>query len=347
MIRKTLFIIVCFCTIYGFAQDAQLSQFYEADLLLNPALTGSKYRNRFVFHDRIQWPGTDGVYLNSFLSFDKYFAKKKLGVGTYIEYDQQGRNILSMFRWQILASYEIDLSDKWAIKLGLDAGFYTKRLDDSGLIYPEQVSAEGISSNFDERIGEQSYSHPDIGTGFLLYNENFWFGSAFSHINSQSQNFLEGAGAFPFRYNLIMGYKINLYHTNPTLFTGHIKDFYLFPSIHYKMQGKSDQFEIGSHLINEQFKMGLYYRGIPFKKEEEHLHNNESLIVILGWKMRHWEFSYSYDIVFSELSPARTRGAHELLISFVFPLEPKHKIYKKRLPCPDFNKSTKRHAGHF
>lgn len=327
------------------AQDVQLSQFHIADLLSNPGLTGSQNRNRFMFHQRLQWPGLAGKYVTSFVSFDTYLHNYKSGIGTSLAVDEQGDGIYNTLQWNTYYSYELDINKEWAIRLGLQGGMYRKSLNDEGLIYSDQVTPDGIDhNNITERLGSIGFTQPDFGTGFVAYNERIWFGSSFYHINNPKQALLDGSEIFPKLFSLIAGYKIPLGSINPQSYTGFVKEFYLFPIIHYKMQGKSDQIEIGADLINHQLRLGVWYRGIPFKKYNPELHNNESVILLAGWKYNNLDFSYSYDIVFSKLQRAGTGGAHEIHLSYIFPRETKRKNYKK-LPCPNFQKSTSEAPG--
>ena len=141
----------------------------------------------------------------------------------------------------------------------------------------------------------------------------------------------------PVNHDIKVGYKFSLGKVNPQSYIGSVKEFFVFPIVHYKIQEENDQIELGANMIDDQLMVGLWYRGIPFKKYKSHLHNNEALILIAGWRLKQIEFSYSYDIVFSKLTPAKTGGAHEINISYVFPNHIKQKTYRS-LPCPDFQR---------
>ncbi len=73
-----------FCTLHSRAQDAHLSQYDEAYLYLNPALTGMFNGDyRAGGHYRSQWAAVaTKPFVTSMLSYD--MPKDRFGVGGYI-----------------------------------------------------------------------------------------------------------------------------------------------------------------------------------------------------------------------------------------------------------------------
>lgn len=338
--KHIFYLLLTFGASSVYSQDVQFSQFHIADLLANPGLTGSQNRNRFMLHQRLQWPGLAGKYTTSLFSFDTYLHKYKSGIGAYVAMDNQGSGVYKTVICNFLYSYELDINKEWAVRMGLQGGFYNKSLNDENLVYSDQVTSEGIDYSYvNERLGSINFTQPDFGAGFVAYDDRFWIGASFYHINKPQQPLISGSETYPQLFSFITGYKIPIGSINPHSYTGYIKDFYLFPLVHYKMQGSSDQIELGADLINDQLRLGMYYRGIPFKRYNSKLHNNESIILLAGWKYANLDVSYSYDIVFSRLSRANTAGAHEIHLSYIFPRETKKNNFKK-LPCPNFQKST-------
>ena len=137
-----------------------------------------------------------------------------------------------------------------------------------------------------------------------------------------------------------MGMKIDLSETKYNRLYHQKTRRMLFPVLNYKSQKKHDQYEVGLYAIYDVLMAGLYYRGIPFKKYEPNLQNNEAVIILVGYNYHnHLHISYSYDLVVSKLA-GNTKGAHEINISLT-PLIP-YKNQKKKgkaskhLPCPVF-----------
>lgn len=336
---KKIGIILFCCLIYNiYGQDIQLTQFYEADVLLNPALVGKVHHPRIMGHQRLQWPGVGGKYISSLIALDSYSFKYKSGFGIYFLNDFQGDGQVSSNEVSFLYAYDLHINDKWAFRAGFQGNVVQKKIDYTELYFPDQVTSEGFTPVSQEQNDNSRKMYGDMSTGGMLYTEKFWLGASWHHLTNPNQSFLEGQANLPSKFTFITGYKIPLIHETSQNFSGSLKDFYIFPMAHYKLQGKSDQFDIGLFGIDDQFKFGIWYRGIPFKKYETNLQNNESVALQVGWLFRHLQLSYSYDFIVSKLLPAQPRGAHEINIAYVFFREGKHHHVQKRLPCPDFQK---------
>ncbi|MDB4835510.1 PorP/SprF family type IX secretion system membrane protein, partial [Cyclobacteriaceae bacterium] len=142
------------------AQDVQFSQFYEADLLLNPALAGGTHESRALVHSRMQWMGVQGSYVTNYGSFDTYFDKYNSGFGAYITHDNLGGGIISTTQVNLMYSYETAVSSQLRLRFGLEAGVFNKTINDNGLIYPEQVTPGGII-NSNVHFGKANILSPD------------------------------------------------------------------------------------------------------------------------------------------------------------------------------------------
>jgi type IX secretion system PorP/SprF family membrane protein len=120
------------------------------------------------------------------------------------------------------------------------------------------------------------------------------------------------------------------------------KEVSFTPTAHYKLQGRSDQVDLGLYGLYDHLILGVWYRGIPMlKRYRPGLLNNESMVGLLGWKVKGLSASYSYDFTVSKLARARTGGSHELNITYVWGYPKKKRKVMRRLPCPDFKRSIK------
>jgi type IX secretion system PorP/SprF family membrane protein len=324
------------------SQDFQFSQFYNVPLYMNPAFAGSLHKTRVSFHQRLQWPKLDARYTTSVLSADKYFPAYKSGAGFIIMQDYQGGGQLSSTEVQLLYSYELVLNRKFTFRPGLQLGFASRHIDYSELRFPSQYNNTGMVSGQDPaNVGKSVKLYSDVSAGGVLYSKAFWAGFAVHHINNPNQSFL-GAGSIsklPAQFSLVSGYKVVLYHR--VSMHDDKKEVSVTPTFQYKWQGQSDQLDIGLYGAANEFLVGVWYRGIPIKHYTDSsgnkYQNNESVIAFVGWKGESIRIGYSYDFTISRLARARTGGAHELNITYVFPSKrmKKRKIMKK-LPCPSF-----------
>jgi type IX secretion system PorP/SprF family membrane protein len=339
-------VILLLLTLIGIevkAQDFQFSQFYNVPLYMNPAFAGSLHKTRISLHQRLQWPRLDARYTTSVLSADKYFANYKSGMGLIIMQDYQGGGQISSSEIHLMYSYELVLNRKFTFRPGLQLGYVSRHIDYAELRFPHQYdNQQGLVGSQDPQdIGKTVKGYADVSAGGVLYSKAFWTGFAVHHINTPNQSF-KGNGIvskLPAQFSLVSGYKIVLY--KKVSLHNDKQEVSITPTFQYKWQGKSDQLDLGLYGAANQFLVGIWYRGIPIKYYTDStgnkFQNNESVIAFVGWKGEVMRIGYSYDFVISRLARARTGGAHELNITFVFDTK-RHKKKKimKRLPCPSF-----------
>ncbi len=328
---KTLISMLCLLlTHFLYGQDVQFTQFYTNSLYSNPAFAGSVHKPRIILHERVQWPGLDAQYLTSLISFDTYFPKWHTGLGIYAIHDIQGNSKIKSNEIQGLYSYEIvGLKNKWVMRLGGQFGFINRTLDYTNLIFPTQISQNGINASGTNNEKAQSKSLVDLSFGGLIFSNNLWFGYSMYHLNEPNQSFIGEESDLPQKQIFIVGYKFT-----QTQKTNNSKSY--TPTLHYKTQGKSDQIDCGIYFTNSDYMLGLWYRGIPILKQYNNNQNNESCAFLFGYKFNFINISYTYDAIFSELTKASPYGAHEFNIT-VYPKSiPKSRQPMKRLPCPQF-----------
>ncbi|MCS6822753.1 MAG: type IX secretion system membrane protein PorP/SprF [Cytophagaceae bacterium] len=323
-------------------QDIQFSQFYAAPLYQNPAFAGSAHIWRFAAHNRLQWPGIRSTLTSSslsrfttaYISADGYSEKYKSGFGLIAMRDWQAGSTLASTEIGALYSYEIDLSPTFTLRPGLQASYAQRSIDYSRLRFPQDFNDQtGYTGNTYAEFGSAIRRYADISSGLLLYSDKLWGGLSFHHINRPNQSMLGEVARLPMKYAITGGYKFHLKDRKYLAYLERTGEVTLTPTIHYKAQGKSDQTDVGLYLIYDQLMAGLWYRGIPFKKLASNLHNNESIVILMGWKYEGWSIGYSYDFVVSKLATVRAGGAHELNITYLYN-KSKHRKPMKRLPCP-------------
>lgn len=323
------------------AQDVQFSQFYTVALYQNPAFAGSAHFHRGLVHNRIQWPNLDGKYTTYFASYDGYSRRYKSGFGAYVMQDYMGSNNISTSELHLVYSYEVEINNKWTFRPGLQAGLGQRYLDYSRLRFPQNYDDNGFVPGSGSPQINSFIFYPDVSSGFLLYNDNLWFGYSSHHLNRPNLSMLNNIERLPIKHALTAGYKIML-HQKTTLnyATSDQVEVSITPTIHYKFQGKADQTDIGLYGIYDWFLFGIWYRGIPFKTYEKISYvNNESMIAQVGFRWDRWTFNYSYDFTVSKLGgPRQTGGSHEMNITYVMLPIKKPQKPTKRLPCPNFQK---------
>lgn len=334
--RLVCLLVLIFPGFVSFSQDVQFSQFYAAQTYLNPGYAGSVHLPRYIFHQRLQWPRLDSKYITTYVSADVFSQKYKSGFGVMLFHDYLGDKNITSSEIQLQYAYELHLSSKFSVRPGLQLGLVSRNGNYSELTFPHQFNSSGLidgDNGYDWSGANKIY--PDIAAGAVFYSNNLWVSVAGNHLNMPNYSVLGDVARMPVKLAMAVGYKFDLSKHAEMAYLNIKEEFSLTPVIHYKLQGKSDQVDVGTYLIYEQLLTGIWYRGIPFKKYEENLHNNESIVGVLGWRYKNISISYSYDFTLSRLRPASTRGAHELNITYVHRPQKRTKPMK-RLPCPTF-----------
>ena len=338
MRRISLLLTMLLCGSVTLAQDPQMSLFYALPTYLNPAFAGGAHHHRAIAHYRMQWPKNDARYSTFFASYDTYFADKKLGLGGVVMSDNQGSGTIKTNDFNLIGSYEIDISQRFAIRPALSLGLANRQVDDN-LTYGNQYNAYGLTSNGSgENFDKYSVLYPDVGAGALFYDHKFWFGVSAKHLNMPNNSFLQNSSnRLPINLNFHTGIKIPLVHKEHISYLEEERDISITPVAHYKMQGKSDQFDLGLYTIYDKLLLGVWYRGLPLiKRYDKREPNNEGFVFMTGYNFGEVTFSYAYDATISKLV-GYTNGAHEINITYIFKKHHKSVKIMKRLPCPNLN----------
>ncbi len=321
--RRFAFVLAIFTSLLNLpraqAQDPQFTQFYAAPLYLNPGFTGATGEGRLAANYRNQWPGLDANFVTYSFSYDQYFDRIRSGFGLLLKRDEQGGGSTSPListDASLLYSYMIPLNDRWAIQAGLQLGYGFRDLNFGSLTFGDQIGDNGPNGNpTGETFANDRIGYFDVSTGAVLYSNNFWFGFSAKHLNQPNLSFTNETDELDMRMSLHAGYKIPF----GTASGRNDRDHSITPAIMYLSQGKFDQLSIGTYVNYEPLLLGLWYRGLPIKTDEEFTGiNQDAIAVVLGFQVSNLSIGYSYDYTVSRLTNANTQGAHEISLTYSF-----------------------------
>lgn len=347
-----ILLMVVFEAIYckrAFAQDPQISMFYAISQYISPSFVGTGYNPRVVLNHRLQWPANQARYATIFTGIDTFFPKKRMGIGLLAMYDEQGSGIylqnssptLKTLDLTLQASYEFYLNHRVTCRPGIGLGVVNRKLVDN-FLYPNQLNNQGNNGQASgEDLVNASIFYPDVSAGILFFSPAMWLGGAIHHINRPNYSFLkDNSNRQDFKINIHFGYKINITRSGgPKYYLAREKEYSLSPIIHYRLQNRADQFDLGLAGVADQFLYGVWYRGLPLIKDYNKKNiNSEAVIVMVGWVYKGWNFNYAYDITASKLT-GYTSGSHEINLAYVLS-KPKNRFKYRRLPCPNHLKDT-------
>lgn len=343
MTKKYLLVVLALALSQSvLAQDPQFTQFYAAPLYLNPAFAGSALAPRITANYRNQWPAITN-YVTTLVGVDHYFDKINSGVGLLIQSDNQGQGRIQSTEIGLQYSYQFQVSESSFVRLGLQGSYVNRNINYFGLTFGDQFNDRGfitgsLTADPVAQGGFPKNKYLDFSTGGLFYSDWFWIGASAHHINRPDQGFFVGGRSrLPVKGSIQAGLRIPL-----AGFTGlgdeQDREISFSPVILYKFQGKYDQVDVGAYLTYSPLTIGAYYRGIPFKKYDQTINNNDAVALLAGWRMENFSIGYSYDFTVSTLG--NSGGSHELSLSYIFdkPEGRRSGVRRrdKRLPCPKF-----------
>jgi len=350
--RCTILIMVFLALGEAKAQDVQFSQFYAAPLYINPAFAGSDHTPRLVLNYRRQWSGLESAFNTYSGSFDHYFENFNSSIGLIYTYDQISNGGATTQDIGLQYAYEMDLGEWWLfgiemprmLRMGLQ-GSYVLRSNLSGLSFGDQFDNDnGLvnGASIDPAAEVNGVNYANVAAGALLYDEYVWVGFSAHNLTRPNQSFLpdvNGESRLPIRYTLQAGVKIPIGESADwrDKYRPGYKEMSISPTFLYKHQGGFDQLDVGLYWTYSPFTVGAFYRGLPIKRIDQLVSNNEALIAMAGVRLKNFSIGYSYDFTISKLTNGATSGVHEISLRINFVNDEKWGVKRKKsggLPCP-------------
>lgn len=155
------------------AQDPHFSQYFQAPMYTNPALTGQVNGNyRVTALYRSQWQSFGNSFTTTSLSADT--RKGPWGLGVTVIDELSSSNRYNSLNAMLSASYDISQKSNGPhhFIFGLQAGIINLGYSNSGITTPNQYNQGTGASDGDlgEDFGGLSAVIPDVNFGFLWFN---------------------------------------------------------------------------------------------------------------------------------------------------------------------------------
>lgn len=329
------------------AQDPQFSQFYAAPLYLNPAFAGSTNQGRAGINYRNQWPAVDANFTTLSAFGDIFLEDYNSGIGAILTRDYVNLVGLQSISFAAQYSYDLRIIEGLSFRPGLEIGITNRSINFGKLVFGDQIDPNTgqIANPTAETLRGSSRFFPDISTGGLFYTPAAWIGFAAHHLTQPNNSIAGETSNLAIKYSFHGGYKFFL---KPGVIGTGIyarnSERSIAPVIQYRHQGPFDQMDVGTYFTFEPLLIGLWYRGVPFKKVNG-FSNNESVVMLVGMTVMKGEsdrrdvlnIGYSYDYTISQLGPG-SGGSHEFSLVYSWPIRNPRKPPKDKMviPCPDF-----------
>jgi len=310
------------------AQDIHFSQFNQAPLLINPAMTGLFNGDQRAFvHYRNQWQEFAPFKTYS-LSVDAGLMKKKMkkkyiGAGLYIFQDIIGNSNMKTTQVHLSISSIIEINKEQAISAGLRGGFGQNSMDESNLQWGTNYTSMGYMEGSSGEEGRfENFGFGDFSAG-LTWNygssetnisKNNHFGAkagiALFHINAPSQGDFEEKLKREFvahgsAYIGLAGTPLALLPSAILLVQGDLKQIHTGALLRYMIREES---KYTGFLKETSASLGMYYRV------------GDAIIPTFRLEYGNYSVGISYDINTSPLKEASNgKGGMEISLKFVNP----------------------------
>lgn len=329
--RISNLVLFFFCLGGMVAQEMQFTQFYAAPMFLNPAFAGLTYEHRFSASYRRQWPGIRNSFTTYMAAYDYNLSELNSGIGGFVLQDMAGTSNLTTTQGGLNFAYSFKLNKTSEIRAGMMAAMTQKKLDNTRLVFNDQLIT-GNPSSVDYKSEQINYL--DMGAGALYNSTYYWLGVSARHINQPNTSMLGNIEVLPVYLSVHAGYRFIIEAVGSS--RTKLEEF-VSASVHYKKEQKYDQFDIGAYYFRSFLNVGIWYRGLPFKKYKPGYPSRESIAVLLGLEIpnKNFRVGYSYDISVSKLGITNTQGSHE--VSLIFEAAKRRKKTRRVLvSCPKF-----------
>jgi len=242
-------------------QDHIYSQFYNAPLYLNPALTGQfegDVRMNMIY--RNQWTGLSGNLSYLHASADLHIPNFGGGVG--LQFNRSSEGTAFLVKNNIVATYSYSVgSDDFVLSFGIQAGITNRQIDWDKLVFSDQIDNRlgyipgSISAAQPPAQANRYYFDP--GAGANLVFGNFMAGLGVYHINQPDESFSGAQAKLPTRFTANASYRLPLVRS---YIYGSDDGSYLIPSVVYYKQGNVSSISAGAQFKYKGVNTGLWYR---------------------------------------------------------------------------------------
>lgn len=316
---KKYLLIVLMMALFGriYGQDHIYSQFFNAPIYLNPALTGQfegDIRMNLIY--RNQWSGLTGDL--SYISASADLNIPKFGGGVGLLFTRSSEGLAYLNKNNIAATYSYSVgNDEFVLSFGVQAGFTNRRIDWSRLVFSDQLDMRlgympGSTSSAQLPDANRKF-YFDAAGGLNLVYRGFMFGAAVHHLNQPDESFTGTQAKLPMRLVSNLSYRIPL---NSAYVQNDEDGAYLIPSAVYYKQANLSSVSGGVQFKYRSMNTGLWYRtsgtGSP-----------DAIVLSLafdiftdrknGEKLR---LGVSHDATTSKINYTNTNGTTEASIGF-------------------------------
>jgi type IX secretion system PorP/SprF family membrane protein len=265
--------VLCILCLFAGAQDNIYTQYQNAPLYYNPALTGADPGIHTYSLSRLQWM-ISPLKMKSF-DFSGDFGVRGIpgfgGVGIIISGNNCGGGAINEFRVGISISSRFEFSKNFAAQIGIKGSLFQKKVDWDDYVFADQLSGKyGNLYQFSFIPSESNkISVADFGAGVLLQyvSESGAFanvtGMAVDHIFTPDVSFLSSSSSpYPRKWVVHSDVRISTKECSTCGMTGagFADPLLINPAFLYQSQGGLSTIQAGIDLVKFNFTLGIWYQ---------------------------------------------------------------------------------------
>jgi type IX secretion system PorP/SprF family membrane protein len=314
---KLLFVLVLgFSSKVGLAQDYIYSQFFNAPLYLNPALTGQfegDIRMNMIYRNQYSSLSQDLSYMSA--SMDINIPSFGGGVGLLFNRSSEGTAYLVKNNFAATYSYSVG-SDDFVASFGIQAGLTNRKIAWDKLVFNDQIDPRlgylpgSISAAAPPDVANKYFF--DAGAGINIVAKSFMIGASFYHINQPNESFSGVEAKLPLRTTVNTSYRIPLSYDASYYNDG----AFLIPSIIYYQQSKLRSVSVGAQLKYKNLNTGVWYRTAGQGSPDAIVVSLIFDILGRGKAGEKWRVGLSHDATTSRINYTNTSGTTEASVGY-------------------------------
>lgn len=306
------FIVLALCSFSASGQDHIFSQFYNAPIYLNPALTGQfegTFRMNMTY--RNQWSSIAGELSYLTASADLKLPEGTGGVGLMFNSSAEGMAALKKNTLSGIYSYIVG-DERFSASFGLQAGITNRTLNFDKLVFSDQLDSRlgftGGASQAEQPYNDNKY-YFDAGAGANFMYGDFMVGASMLHLNKPDESFTGSKVPTPIRTALYASYKMDISGDGS-------ETMLLIPSVVYYNQAKATAISAGM-----QFKYNGVNAGVWYRSGRDYQSNAVVLSFIFDiftsrYKNQKVRLGVSHDATMNKMNYGNTSGTTEVSVGF-------------------------------
>jgi len=317
------------------SQDSQFSQYYAAKFNLAPSFAGTTEGGRITSIFRDQWPLLKSTFVTYGFALDYAFPESG-GFGMFAMQDHSNGGGFVVTNVGVQYSYSLKfkypwLHQIWHFRPGFQVNCINKKINLKNIVFNSQLSFDGINNGNSVNIESSDINTYETAVSILFNSDITWLGACINHLPLLKNSFSGENYISPVKFVSYGGVCLK------TIQGRFLYDMdYIYFSYLFKYQNNFKQLDIGGYWSNKSLTAGLWYRGLPFFKNNFGEFNNAALVLIAGMEFKNYSIGYSFDYPLSKIG-LFSGGAHEISMVYLFNqgIKKEKKKYKM-VPSPKF-----------